>query len=72
LRKKPPPGKRDVAYSTAESRACESCIFRPTEYNGFKLDRANTDTCDIFEDPETKPDDVYWDGAECEYYGSTV
>lgn len=49
-------------------KACETCLFRPTEYNGLKLDRANTDTCGVFEDPETKPDDVYWDGAKCEYY----
>jgi hypothetical protein len=54
------------------SKACETCIFRPTEYNGIKLDRANTDTCKIYEAPETKPDAVYWDGADCEYHENAV
>jgi hypothetical protein len=49
-------------------KACETCMFRPTEYNGLKLDRADTDTCEIYEQPEQKPHGVYWDGAECEYY----
>ena len=48
--------------------ACESCIFRPTVFRGTQLDRANTDTCGIFEEPDRKPHDVLWDGAECEFY----
>lgn len=53
-------------------KACATCMFRPTEYNGLKLDRADTDTCGIFEDPETKPAGVYWDGADCEQYEKAV
>ncbi|MDR1398113.1 MAG: hypothetical protein LBJ14_10345 [Desulfarculales bacterium] len=56
------------ATTGPNARACESCLFRPTEYKGIKLDRASTDTCMIFEDPETKPHDVYFDGADCEFY----
>ena len=50
------------------ARACETCLFRPTEVDGLKLDRASTDTCGIYEYPKSKPDDVYWDGADCEFY----
>jgi hypothetical protein len=53
-------------------KACETCLFRPTEYNGLKLDRADTDTCQIYEHPESKPHDVLWDGAECENYEKAV
>ena len=53
-------------------KACETCMFRPTEYNGTELDRADTDTCQIYEDPETKPASVYWEGAECECYEEAV
>ena len=49
--------------------ACEDCMFRATVWrDGTLLDRASTDTCEIYEEPESKPDDVYFDGAECEYY----
>jgi hypothetical protein len=53
-------------------KACETCMFRPTEYNGHKLDRADTDTCGIYEEPESKPPEVYWEGAECENYEKAV
>lgn len=49
--------------------ACETCKFRATVAgDGTPLDRASTDTCEIYEDPERKPNDVLWDGAECEFY----
>ncbi len=48
--------------------ACETCMFRPTVFRGTQLDRASTDTCGIFEEPDHKPDDVYWNGAACEFY----
>jgi hypothetical protein len=49
-------------------KACITCMFRPSEFNGIRLDRANTANCQIYEYPEEKPDKVYWDGAECENY----
>jgi hypothetical protein len=49
-------------------KACETCMFRPYEFNGIKLDRANTAHCQIYEYPESKPHEVYWDGADCENY----
>lgn len=49
--------------------ACETCKFRATVAgDGTPLDRASTDTCEIYEDPERKPNDVLWAGAECEFY----
>jgi hypothetical protein len=49
-------------------QACETCMFRPSEFQGSKLDRADTGSCQIYEYPDHKPNDVYWDGAECEFY----
>ena len=48
--------------------ACETCMFRPSTFRGHQLDRADTASCGIFEDPEMKPHDVLWDGADCEFY----
>jgi hypothetical protein len=53
-------------------KACETCLFRWTEYNGIQLNRADTDTCQIFEHPESKPHAVLWDGADCEHYEQAV
>jgi hypothetical protein len=50
--------------------ACKTCLFRPSEYNGLKVDRA--DTCRIFEYSESKPHDVLWDGAKCEHCEKAV
>jgi hypothetical protein len=49
-------------------RACETCMFRPSVYNGLKLDWADTVNCQIYEHPESKPHTVLWDGAEYESY----
>lgn len=53
----------------ANAVACETCQFRATVANdGGLLDRASTGTCEIYEYPESKPNDVYFDGAPCEFY----
>lgn len=48
--------------------ACRTCKFRSTVFRGNQLDNADTAHCGIYEDPESKPNDVYFDGAECEFY----
>ena len=49
--------------------ACATCQFRSTvAEDGGILDHAGTDTCEIYQFPDSKPDDVYYDGAECEFY----
>lgn len=48
--------------------ACRTCKFRSTVFRGKQLDNADTAHCEIYEDPESKPNDVYFDGAECEFY----
>lgn len=49
--------------------ACETCKFRASiASDGSSLDRATTGICEIYEYPDSKPNDVYFDGAECEYY----
>ena len=60
--------EEDWAVTHPNARACETCLFRPSEFRGDKLDRADTANCGIFEEPKRKPDDVYWDGADCEFY----
>lgn len=48
---------------------CKTCIFRATlAEDGDILDAATTCTCQTYEAPDRKPDDVYWDGADCEFY----
>lgn len=48
--------------------ACMTCKFRATVFRGNQQDNADTAHCEMYEDPESKPDDVYFDGAECEFY----
>jgi len=47
-------------------------MFRASEFNGVKLDRADTANCQIYEAPESKPDNVYWNGADCDSYEEAV
>lgn len=48
--------------------ACMTCKFRATVFRGNQQDNADTAHCEIYEAPESKPDDVYFGGAECEFY----
>lgn len=49
-------------------RACKTCVYRATIINDKIWDRAETFTCEIYRDPERKPDAVYWQGADCGSY----
>lgn len=48
--------------------ACLTCMFRFIEIEGEKVDRPDAGCCEIYEYPESKPNDVIFEGAECEYY----
>lgn len=49
--------------------ACETCKFRASiAGDGSQLDRATTGICEIYEYPDSKPNEIYYDGAECEFY----
>lgn len=49
--------------------ACETCKFRASiAGDGSQLDRATTGICEIYEYPDRKPNEIYYDGAECEFY----
>ena len=48
--------------------ACKTCKFRAAVINGHQQDNADCGNCEIYEYPESKPNDVYFDGAECEFY----
>ncbi len=66
--KKPRWENEMIGGRESNPKACETCMFRPSERNGVKLDRANTAHCGIYEYPQIKPPNVYWDGEQCEYY----
>jgi hypothetical protein len=44
-------------------KACINCMFTQGEPAG-----PESGCCQIFEYPESKPAEVYWNGADCEYY----
>ena len=50
----------------ANPKACETCAFSHGEAPW--ADEPIKGCCEMFEYPDTKPDTVYFDGAECEYY----
>lgn len=43
-------------------------MFRSAVINGHQQDNADCGNCEIYEYPESKPNEVYFDGAECEFY----
>lgn len=47
-------------------KSCEGCIFAygDTPYN----DAPDKSSCEIYQYPNTKPDNVYIDGGSCKYY----
>lgn len=45
---------------------CESCIFCEVRKPFGKLPRIGN--CQIYTPPDSKPEAVLFDGAECEYY----
>jgi len=47
-------------------KACETCIFSHGEPPW--ADTPLKGSCEIFEYPESKPHDVYFEGAGCEYH----
>jgi hypothetical protein len=52
----------------SENIVCKTCMFRFIEVGGRKVDIPSGSACEIFEYPDDKPHDVYFDGAECEFY----
>jgi len=53
-------------------KACETCLFRSSEFRGDKMDRADTVNCQIYEEPDDKLNKVYFDGTVCEHYEKVV
>ncbi len=49
---------------------CKTCKFkRPSVKIGDEIvERHTFAICKIYDDDERKPNDVLWEGAECEYY----
>jgi hypothetical protein len=47
-------------------RACMACMF--AQGGETRADSAFKGHCMIYERPEIKPTEVYFDGADCEYY----
>jgi hypothetical protein len=47
---------------------CKTCMFRYIEIKGEKVESPKAGGCEIYEYPDCKPHEVYFDGAECEFY----
>jgi len=47
---------------------CKTCIFRYIEIAGEKVERPDASSCEVYVYPDMKPDTVYFEGKECEYY----
>jgi hypothetical protein len=47
-------------------KACETCMFSHGAVPW--ADTPQKASCEIFEYPESKPHDVYFEGADCEYH----
>ena len=49
-----------------EKMKCRTCVYangKPPFADGWRKS-----SCMIYQDPDTKPADVYFDGADCDYY----
>lgn len=54
------------ARHPSENMKCKTCIYangKPPFADGWRKS-----SCVVYQDPDIKPNDVYFDGAECEYY----
>jgi hypothetical protein len=47
---------------------CKTCMFRYIESGGEKVESPDAGCCEIYEYPDSKPSEVYFDGADCENY----
>jgi hypothetical protein len=47
-------------------KACMTCLF--SHGQPPFADTPRKGCCQIYEYPDAKPDEVYFDGADCEYY----
>jgi hypothetical protein len=52
----------------SEDIVCKTCLLRFYETDGVKIDKPDASICQIYEYPESKPNAVYFDGADCDYY----
>jgi hypothetical protein len=57
-----------ATQGVSENIVCKTCMFRIIEVNGKKVDIPTGSCCEIYEYPDGKPHEVYFDGAECEFY----
>jgi hypothetical protein len=47
---------------------CKTCLFRFIESGGEEIAAPDASVCEIYEYPDSKPHEVYFDGADCENY----
>jgi hypothetical protein len=47
---------------------CKTCMFRFVKIDGKPEEMPDASICNMFEYPDSKPHEVYFDGADCEYY----
>lgn len=58
------------AEMSPDNIQCKSCFFRlpAITVDGRPVERHSVPYCKLYEPPETKPHEVLWDAAPCDYY----
>jgi hypothetical protein len=56
----------------SENIVCKTCMFRFVEVEGKQEEMPDASTCEMYEYPDSKPKEVYFNGGECEYYEKQV
>jgi hypothetical protein len=51
---------------------CKTCMFRFIESGGEKVEAPDASICEIYEYPDSKPGEVYFNGEDCEYYEKEI
>jgi hypothetical protein len=57
-----------AAQQVSANIVCKTCAFRFSEINGEKREAPESSECEMYEHPDSKPEAVYFNGSECEYY----
>jgi hypothetical protein len=55
-----------ATQGVTDNIVCKTCMFRFIENGGEKVEAPDAGCCEIYEYPDSKPHEVYFDGADYE------
>jgi hypothetical protein len=61
-----------AAQHVTDQIVCKTCMFRFIENGGKQVEVPDAGCCEIYEYPDSKPNAVYFDGEECEFYEKEI